>query len=180
MKTLERSYNRPAGPATPPITATSSPDVLEFTRAMQQYKHRSGRMFPTWSEILEVLLELGYRKPFEQVIATNCALLLWYRDGDEHTSPARLLDIGPNQAVVSCAGPAPPEGPARFCLLEPTPTRWADVSIAACRVIGMGPVQLELSRCCQSTAWGEILQSRSGLRASTHGAALVPHAHAYS
>jgi hypothetical protein len=35
---------------------------LEFMQAMQQYKHRSGRMFPTWSEVLEVLKELGYQK----------------------------------------------------------------------------------------------------------------------
>lgn len=35
----------------------------EFMEAMQTYKHRSGRMFPTWSEVLEVLLSLGYEKP---------------------------------------------------------------------------------------------------------------------
>jgi hypothetical protein len=29
---------------------------------MQQYKLKSGRMFPTWSEVLEVLRELGYEK----------------------------------------------------------------------------------------------------------------------
>ena len=34
----------------------------EFMEAMQAYKHRSGRMFPTWSEILEVLRDLGYEK----------------------------------------------------------------------------------------------------------------------
>jgi hypothetical protein len=35
---------------------------LEFMQAMQEYKHRSGRMFPTWSEVLEVLTSLGYEK----------------------------------------------------------------------------------------------------------------------
>lgn len=35
---------------------------LEFMRAMQDYKQRSGRMFPTWSEVLEVLRTLGYEK----------------------------------------------------------------------------------------------------------------------
>ncbi len=34
----------------------------EFMQAMQDYKHSSGRMFPTWSEILEVLRDLGYEK----------------------------------------------------------------------------------------------------------------------
>ena len=35
---------------------------MEFMQAMQDYKHKSGRMFPTWSEVLEVLRELGYAK----------------------------------------------------------------------------------------------------------------------
>jgi hypothetical protein len=38
---------------------------IEFMNAMQAYKLRSGRMFPTWSEILEVLCALGYEKPLE-------------------------------------------------------------------------------------------------------------------
>lgn len=40
-----------------------SGEELEFMRAMEQYKHSSGRMFPTWSEVLEVLRALGYEKP---------------------------------------------------------------------------------------------------------------------
>jgi hypothetical protein len=36
---------------------------LEFMAAMQEYKRTSGRMFPTWSEVLEVLNGLGYKKP---------------------------------------------------------------------------------------------------------------------
>jgi hypothetical protein len=36
---------------------------LEFMQAMQKYKRNSGRMFPTWSQVLEVLRGLGYRKP---------------------------------------------------------------------------------------------------------------------
>ena len=35
---------------------------MEFMRAMQEYKRRSGRMFPTWGEVLEVIKDLGYRK----------------------------------------------------------------------------------------------------------------------
>ena len=35
---------------------------MEFMQAMQEYKARSGRMFPTWSEVLEVLQALGYEK----------------------------------------------------------------------------------------------------------------------
>jgi hypothetical protein len=35
---------------------------MEFMMAMNDYKRRSGRMFPTWSEVLEVLQGLGYEK----------------------------------------------------------------------------------------------------------------------
>jgi hypothetical protein len=40
-----------------------SAEELEFMRAMDDYKRASGRMFPTCSEILEVIRALGYAKP---------------------------------------------------------------------------------------------------------------------
>lgn len=40
---------------------------VEFMGAMDTYKRRSGRQFPTWSEVLEVLHSLGYRKVAEPV-----------------------------------------------------------------------------------------------------------------
>jgi hypothetical protein len=46
--------------------ATSERDYTaaewEFLRAIQDYKRSSGRMFPTWSEVLEVVRSLGYEK----------------------------------------------------------------------------------------------------------------------
>lgn len=42
------------------------PDEVEFMKAMDDYKRRSGRMFPTWSEVLEVIGDLGYRKVAER------------------------------------------------------------------------------------------------------------------
>lgn len=39
-----------------------SEDEVMFMRAMDLYKRKSGRMFPTWSEVLEVLDCLGYRR----------------------------------------------------------------------------------------------------------------------
>ena len=35
---------------------------IEFMQALDAYKRRSGRMFPTCSEILEVIRDLGYRR----------------------------------------------------------------------------------------------------------------------
>ena len=37
-------------------------DELEFMAALDAYKRSSGRMFPTCSEILEVLRDLGYER----------------------------------------------------------------------------------------------------------------------
>ncbi len=45
----------------------------EFMQAMHEYKIRSGRMFPTWSEVLEVLKALGYEKPEEYATCANSA-----------------------------------------------------------------------------------------------------------
>lgn len=43
-----------------------SNDEIEFMRALDDYKRSSGRMFPTCSEILEVLRKLGYTKMAEE------------------------------------------------------------------------------------------------------------------
>jgi hypothetical protein len=42
-------------------------DEIEFMSAMDNYKRHSGRMFPTCSEVLEVLRSLGYQKCPPQV-----------------------------------------------------------------------------------------------------------------
>lgn len=53
----------------------SSPEI-EFMRAMDDYKRRSGRPFPTWSEVLEVVVSLGYRKVAEPTT------MAWRTHGD--------------------------------------------------------------------------------------------------
>ncbi len=37
-------------------------DELEFINAINRFKQSSGRAFPTWSEVLGILKELGYEK----------------------------------------------------------------------------------------------------------------------
>jgi len=37
-------------------------DEIEFMKAMDEYKRSSGRQFPTWSEVLEVVRDLGYHR----------------------------------------------------------------------------------------------------------------------
>ena len=51
-----------AGPTGPTKPEEMSPEVLEFIQAMDDYRARCGRPFPSWSEVLDVLMRLGYRK----------------------------------------------------------------------------------------------------------------------
>lgn len=37
-------------------------DEIEFMKAMDDYKRSSGRQFPTWSEVLEVVRGMGYKR----------------------------------------------------------------------------------------------------------------------
>jgi hypothetical protein len=43
-----------------------SDDETAFMKAMERYKRENRRPFPTWSEVLEVLRSLGYRKVAEE------------------------------------------------------------------------------------------------------------------
>lgn len=49
-------------------------DEIEFMNALDQYKRASGRMFPTCSEILEVIRKLGYEKRPTPVVQDPLAL----------------------------------------------------------------------------------------------------------
>jgi len=49
-----------------------SNDEVEFMNAMDEYKRTSGRMFPTCSEVLEVVRELGYVRLSPTELALNC------------------------------------------------------------------------------------------------------------
>lgn len=37
-------------------------EVMEFIQAIGRFKERTGRPFPTWSEVLGILKDLGYEK----------------------------------------------------------------------------------------------------------------------
>jgi hypothetical protein len=50
-----------------------SDEEILFMKAMDQYKRDNRRPFPTWSEVLEVLRALGYRKVAEPTIMPGFA-----------------------------------------------------------------------------------------------------------
>jgi hypothetical protein len=45
-----------------------SEEEILFMKAMDQYKRDNRRPFPTWSEVLEVLFSMGYRKVAEPTV----------------------------------------------------------------------------------------------------------------
>ena len=59
------SSNKPAAKKPQPLTLKPDQmdkDVLEFIQAIDEYKRTEGRPFPTWSEILDVIKDLGYQR----------------------------------------------------------------------------------------------------------------------
>jgi hypothetical protein len=42
-----------------------SDEQFEFLMAIEEYKKKNARLFPTWTEVLEVIKALGYRKVAE-------------------------------------------------------------------------------------------------------------------
>jgi hypothetical protein len=46
-----------------PVDLEIDPDVLEFIAAIDHYRKAYNRPFPGWSEVLQILKQLGYRKP---------------------------------------------------------------------------------------------------------------------
>jgi hypothetical protein len=46
---------------TPEVVANGD-EVLDFLRALDRWKHQHQRSCPSWSELLQLLHELGYRR----------------------------------------------------------------------------------------------------------------------
>ncbi len=59
---IPAAIDRRDNPVPPPPIDPVSTDEQAFVKAMDQYKRENRRPFPTWSEVLEVLRSLGYRK----------------------------------------------------------------------------------------------------------------------
>ncbi|MCA8942430.1 MAG: hypothetical protein KDB80_07690 [Planctomycetes bacterium] len=60
-KSTSKAARKRSAPPDPSIEIDA--DVLEFIDAIDAYKQQHSRPFPSWSEVLFVLRELGYRKP---------------------------------------------------------------------------------------------------------------------
>jgi hypothetical protein len=50
-----------------------SDEQFEFLMAIDEYKRKNARPFPTWTEVLEVIKALGYRRVAEPQSLAECA-----------------------------------------------------------------------------------------------------------
>jgi hypothetical protein len=66
---------------------------VEFMNAMEQYKRKSGRMFPTCSEVLEVIRGLGYTQFFPSELAVQ--------RGQEQQAVEATAEQGTEESEVS-------------------------------------------------------------------------------
>jgi hypothetical protein len=65
---------------------------VEFMNALDEYKRQSGRMFPTCSEVLEVVRGLGYVKMAAAAIGTMSAVAVSTSASEPNTSDACEID----------------------------------------------------------------------------------------
>lgn len=61
-RTPRRSTGDEAPERSSPPMAEIDADVLEFIEAIDRFKKMHARPFPSWSEVLRVVRELGYRR----------------------------------------------------------------------------------------------------------------------
>ena len=59
-----------------------SDEQFEFLQAINEYKQKNARPFPTWTEVLEVIKALGYRKVAEPQSLGNLE-----EDGKDNSVP---------------------------------------------------------------------------------------------
>ena len=69
-------------------------DEVEFMDALDKYKRASGRMFPTCSEILEVIRGLGYEKAGNRQTNGMTAAI----DGEHTAHPVPAIILGEQKA----------------------------------------------------------------------------------
>ena len=63
-----------------------SDEQLEFLMAIDEYKRKNTRPFPTWTEVLEVIKALGYRK-----VAEPESLKPFVKESEPDKVPAEAL-----------------------------------------------------------------------------------------
>ena len=59
-RTSSRSAKRRSPKAPPPDAGLMEVERLQFLKAMDRYKRKTGKTFPSWTEVLDVLRSIGW------------------------------------------------------------------------------------------------------------------------
>jgi hypothetical protein len=62
-RTSSRSAKRRSPKAPPPDAGLMEVERLQFLKAMDRYKRKTGKTFPSWTEVLDVLRSIGWISP---------------------------------------------------------------------------------------------------------------------
>jgi hypothetical protein len=62
-RTSSRSAKRRSPKTPPPDASLMEVERLQFLRAMDRYKRKTGKTFPSWTEVLAVLRSIGWVSP---------------------------------------------------------------------------------------------------------------------
>ena len=62
-RTSSRSAKRRSPKTPPPDAGLLEVERLEFLKAMDRYKRKTGKTFPSWTEVLGVLRSIGWISP---------------------------------------------------------------------------------------------------------------------
>jgi hypothetical protein len=62
-RTSSRSAKRRSPKEPPEDPALLEVERVEFLRAMDRYKRKTGKTFPSWTEVLDVLRSIGWTSP---------------------------------------------------------------------------------------------------------------------
>jgi hypothetical protein len=46
----------------PPPAERNEAEVMEFLKAIDTFKRKTGKLFPSWSDILDIVKSLGYQR----------------------------------------------------------------------------------------------------------------------
>ena len=73
-------------------------EQFSFIKAIEAFKHANGKTFPTWTDVLEVIRKLGYRKTMPSTVNIGDDLADWTEAADaasgvEHQSKVADEDV---------------------------------------------------------------------------------------
>ena len=69
-----------------------TPEQFLFLRAIDMFKQVNGKTFPTWTDVLEVVRKLGYRKTMASELSLGSSAEDWTERADAPSGVDKVSD----------------------------------------------------------------------------------------